>query len=160
MELQSRAFKINIQANQGNVMKTLTLLALILSSSAFAGEYVSRKLTFSPITILPNSTVLYNCNFLEDATESMLKDLGAINVRVRCLRSVQPLVKATFEVPAESTGAVETVSFKGKNSCGFYTAFFKNVAPLLPAAKLVKSSSRCSGGSRLDFWSYKFEVSK
>lgn len=148
-------------------MKLLAILTFIVTSSAFAQEYVSQKLTFSPRTHVMSSQLYYRCSFVEDQIERHLEKLGALNIRVRCTGGIvygtTPMpanARITFDAPlAVENGIVETVVIKGRNSCDFNSEFLNKIIPMFPAAKLVSKRTHCNG-SGLTPWNYKVELSK
>ncbi len=144
-------------------MRLLTVLALVFSATAFAGEYASKRISFSPSTYSGGTTHYYNCDSLEDQAESHLKDLGAINVRIQChggLESGTPFptpahLSGSFDVPVPTPedDGVSAVVLKGRESCSFNTEFLDYVLPLFTGAKVASRKASCWGG-RGDRWSY------
>lgn len=147
-------------------MKLIALLAVVMTSSAFAGEYVSRKLNFSPRTHTGGNQYYYNCDFVEDRTETLLEQLGASNVRSRCTGGLNSgmgmpaFARITFDAPvASENGVTETVVIKGWESCELNSEFLNKAIPLLPAVKLVSKRANCNGG-RTARWTYTVEITK
>ena len=148
-------------------MKFITMIALVLAaSSAFATEYVSRKLSFGPLTHSGWNQTYYNCDWAEDQVESHLEALGAQNVRVSCSGGIEwnwtsPIfVTARFDAPVPAANdASRSVVLAGRESCGFNTEFLDKAIPLFPGVQLNRRSSSCSGG-RLDSWKYELTVTE
>lgn len=148
-------------------MKFMTVIAALFAvSSAFASEYVSRKLSFSPRMYNGGTVTYYNCDSVENTVESHLESLGAQNVRVSCTGGIEmgwntpAHVSASFdvlvpEIDAPSRGA----SLSGRDSCSLNVEFLDAAIPLFPGVKVLSKRSSCSGG-RLDSWKYTLSVTE
>lgn len=152
-------------------MKFMTMIALLFAmSSAFASEYVSRKLSWSPMTHSGWTTTYYNCSWAEDAVEDHLTSLGAENVRVSCSGGIEMgwntpvFITAKFDVVVPgangSTREVRLANRAGNNdSCSFNVEFLDRAIPLFPGVKVLSKRSSCMGG-RTDNWSYVLTVTE
>lgn len=148
-------------------MKFMTVIAaLFVVSSAFASEYVSRKMSWGPRTYNGGTVSYYNCQSVESTVESHLESLGAQNISVRCSGGIEmgwtmpAHVTAKFDapVPAENE-VVHEVTLKGSDSCHLNTEFLDAAIPMFPGVKVLSKRASCSGG-RLDRWSYSLTVTK
>lgn len=148
-------------------MKMMTIVAALFAvSSAFASEYVSRKLSFSPRTHHGGTITYYNCDAVEAMAESHLQALGASNVRVSCSGGIEMgwmtpvFVRASFDavVPGENYGTVQ-ITLKGNESCHLNTEFLDAAIKLFPGVKVDSKRASCSG-SRLDRWSYVLTIAQ
>ncbi len=142
------------------------IAALFIVSSAFASEYVSRKMSFSPRTNNGETTTYYNCDSVESIVESHLEDLGAQNVRVSCSGGIQmgwtspAFVRANFEVALPGVnGTSRQVVLTGRDSCSLNVEFLDAALKLFPGVKVVSKRSSCMGG-RLDSWKYTLSVTE
>ena len=71
-------------------MKTMTFIAALFAvSSAFASEYVTKKLSWGPRTHHGGTVTYYNCDSVENTVESHLEALGAQNVSVNCSGGIE-----------------------------------------------------------------------
>lgn len=146
-------------------MKFITMIALVLAATtAFATEYATKKMSWSPMTHSGWNTTYYNCDWAEGQVESHLKALGGQNVRVTCSGGIETgwtspiFVNAKFDVP--TNGSVSRgVTLSGRESCDFNTEFLDAAIPMFPGVALRSRRSSCSGG-RLDSWSYTLTVSE
>jgi hypothetical protein len=92
------------------------LLIALLSISAFA-ELQSVETSFVVSRFAGvNEVVFYNCDSVERFTETMLEDMGAMNIEVRCRGGID-----IFN-PNFSTDAFVTTSFLVKSGEGDLTA--------------------------------------
>lgn len=148
-------------------MKFMTVIAALFAvSSAFASEYVSRKLSFSPRMYNGGTVTYYNCDSVEDTVEARLESLGAQNVRVSCSGGIEmgqnmpAHVRATFDVavPAANDASRE-VSLSGRDSCSLNVELLDAAIPLFPGVKVLSKRSSCMGG-RLDSWKYNLSVTE
>lgn len=148
-------------------MRILTVLALTLSFSAFAGEFASKRISFSPRTHTgPGSQTYYNCDSVEMMAESHLESLGATNVSVRCSGGIGrgnpfPMpahLSGTFDAPVTTSGgASKEVKLKGNDGCNLNSEFLDYVIPMFSGVKVISRSASCGGG-RFDRWSYVLDV--
>ncbi len=148
-------------------MKFMTVIAVLFAvSSAFASEYVSRKMNWSPRTHNGGTVTYYNCQSVESTVESHLEAMGAQNVSVRCTGglemgwSMPAHVTATFDVavPGEN-GTTRELTLRGSESCHLNTEFFDAAIPMFPGVKVLSKRASCSGG-RLDRWSYSLSITE
>lgn len=148
-------------------MKFMTVIAALFAvSSAFATEYVSRKLSFSPRTYTGGTVTYYNCDSVESTVESHLATLGAQNIRVSCTGGLEmgwstpAHVRATFDVavPAANDASREA-SLSGRESCSLNTEFLDAAIPLFPGVKVLSKRSSCMGG-RTDSWKYTLSITE
>lgn len=148
-------------------MKMMTIVAALFAvSSAFATEYVSRKLSFSPRTHNGGTISYYNCDSVEDTVASHLEDLGAQNVRVSCSGGIEMgwmtpvFVRASFDAAVSaSNGVTRTVVLQGSESCHLNTEFLDAAIKLFPTATLESKRASCNGG-RLDRWKYVISITE
>ena len=148
-------------------MKFMTVIAaLFIVSSAFASEYVSRKLNWSPRTHNGGTVSYYNCDSVEATVESHLADLGAQNVRVSCSGGIEmgwttpAHVRATFEVAVPgANGTSRQVVIAGRESCSLNVEFLDAALPLFPGVKVASKRSSCMGG-RTDSFKYVLSVTE
>ena len=148
-------------------MKFMTVIAaLFIVSSAFASEYVARKLNWSPRSHNGGTISYYNCDFVEATVESHLADLGAQNVRVSCSGGIEmgwttpAHVRASFEVAVPSAnGTSREVVLSGRESCSLNVEFLDKALPLFPGVKVVSKRSSCMGG-RTDSFKYVLSVTE
>jgi hypothetical protein len=148
-------------------MRHLIVFALILSSTAFAGEFAKKKISFSPRTYSGNGTqTYYNCDSVEQMAESHLAALGATNIRVYCSGGfghgnpwpTPAYVSGTFDAPVPTSGgAPVAVELKGWDSCDLNSEFLDYVIPMFSGVKVVRRSANCMGG-HMDRWSYLLDV--
>ena len=145
-------------------MKFITLIALFVSTAAFATEYVSKKLSWSPMTHSGWTETYYNCDWAEGQVESHLQSLGAQNISVSCSGGIQwnwtsPIfVNAKFDVPTNGSVSRD-VTLSGNDACNFNTDFLDRVIPMFPGVAVRSRRSSCMGG-RFDSWSYALTVSE
>lgn len=144
-------------------MRFLTVLALVFSVSASAGEWATRKLSFSPSTYSAGNTTWYNCDSVERTLEKHLKDLGASNVRLTCSGGIgygrfpsPAVVSGKFDVPV-SAESVETITLQGRESCKLNTEFLDYVLPMFPSVTVLSRKASCWGG-RADSWKYTLQI--
>ncbi len=152
-------------------MKFMTVIAVLFAvSSAFASEYVTKKLSWSPMSHSGWTTTYYNCSWAEDAVESHLKDLGAQNVNVSCSGGIEMgwntpvFITAKYDVavPAANDVAREVrLSSRAGNgdSCSFNVEFLDRAIPSFPGVKILSKRSSCMGG-RTDSWSYNLSITE
>ncbi len=151
-------------------MKFMTVIALLFAvSSAFASEYVSRKLSWSPMTNSGWTTSYYNCSWAEDQVEEHLTTLGAMNVNVSCSGGIEMgwntpvFISAKFDVVVPSAnGASRELKLSnrhGSDSCSFNVEFLDRAIALFPGVKVLSKRSSCMGG-RTDNWSYVLTVTE
>ncbi len=148
-------------------MRTLIVLALTVSFSAFAGEYVKQKVSFSPNTYTGSGTqTYYNCDSVEDMAISHLESLGATNVRVICSGGIgwgnpfptPAFLSGSFDAPVPTAGGpAQAVELKGSESCNLNTEFLDYVIPKFSGVKVVSRKASCHGG-RFDRWAYMLDV--
>lgn len=151
-------------------MRLVALLAFVLTSSAFAGEYVSRKFSYSHFTGGLNQT-FYNCSVVEDIVEAHLASLGAVNARVTCSGGIEnwggtwqyfPVsVRAKFDAPVASGGTVENrrlASVSGNENCELNVGILNQLLPLFPAVT-VRSGTRSCMDNR-SRWAYDITVAQ
>ena len=148
-------------------MKFIAMIVIALSASgAFASEYVSRKMSFSPMTNSGWNRTYYSCDWAENQAERHLKAMGAQNVRVTCTGGidynwVSPIfVRARFDapVPAENDVTREVV-LKGNDGCSFSKEFIGRAVKLFPGVKVKSHRGSCMGG-RMDSWRYVLSVTE
>ncbi len=148
-------------------MKFMTMIAaLFIVSSAFASEYVSRKLNWSPRTHNGGTVTYYNCDSVESTVEAHLATLGAQNVRVSCSGGIEmgwtmpAHVRATFDVAVPGVnGTTREATLAGRESCSLNVEFLDAALPLFPGVKVLSKRSSCSGG-RLDSWKYALSITE
>ena len=148
-------------------MKFITVIAALFAvSSAFATEYVSRKMNFTPNMYTGRTVSYYNCSSLEDTIESHLKALGAQNIRVSCSGGIEmgwntpAHVRANFEVAVPAANdASRQLSLSGRDSCSMNVQFLDAAIPLFPGVKVLSKHSSCMGG-RFDSWKYSLSVTE
>lgn len=148
-------------------MKFMTVIAALFAvSSAFATEYVSRKLSFGPSMYNGGTVTYYNCSSVEDTVESHLKALGAQNIRVSCSGGIEmgwntpAHVRASFEVAVPAANdASRQVGLSGRESCSLNTQFLDAAIPLFPGVKVLSKRSSCMGG-RFDSWNYSLSITE
>lgn len=148
-------------------MRTLIVLALTLSFSAFAGEYAKKKISFSPsMHTGPGTQTYYNCDSVESTVEGHLEAMGAANISVRCSGGIghgnpfptPAYVSGSFDAPVSTAGGQTIpVTLKGSDSCSLNTEFLDYVLPMFSGVKVVSRRANCSGG-RFDRWSYLLDV--
>lgn len=144
-------------------MKFMTIIALVFAAtSAMATEYMSKKLSWSPLMRSGWNQTFYNCDWAENQVESHLESLGAVNVSVSCSGGIEwnwtsPIfVRAKFDVPVN--GAVtESRTLAGREACSFNTELLDKVIPMFPGVTLNSRRSSCMGG-RTDMWKYELTV--
>lgn len=146
-------------------MKFVTIIALAFAATtAFATEYASKKLSWSPMTHSGWNQTYYNCSFAQDQVEAHLETLGAQNIRVTCSGGIEwnwtspVFITAKFDVPVNGT-VTRGAKLAGRESCAFNTEFLDRVIPMFPGVAVRARRSSCSGG-RLDSWSYDVTVSE
>ncbi len=149
-------------------MRLVAILAFVLTSSAFAGEYVSRKFSYSHFTSGWNQTY-YNCSAVEDMVEAHLAALGATNARVNCSGGIQDMggqwqyfpvnVTARFDAAVPSGGSVESRTLKsvgGNENCELNVGVLNKLLPLFPAVTVTRGTKSCSDNRSR--WSYDITV--
>jgi hypothetical protein len=147
-------------------MKFITVIALFAVSSAFASEYVSRKMNWSPRMYNGGTTTYYNCQSVESTVESHLKAMGAQSVRVSCSGGIEmgwntpAMVSASFDVVVPGANdAAKQIVLKGNDSCSLNTEFLDLAIPMFPGVKIVSKRSSCMG-SNFDRWTYTLSVTE
>lgn len=148
-------------------MRLLTVLALAFSVTAFAGEFESKRISFSPSTHTGGGTVsYYNCDSVEDMAESHLEDLGAMNVNVRCTGGISngwnspAHLSGTFDAPVVvASDKVEILVLRGNDSCSLNSEFLDMVLPMFSGVTIMSRRASCWGG-RMDSWKYTLSVAK
>lgn len=146
-------------------MRVLTVLALAFSLSAVAGEYATKKFSFSPATYTGAGTrTWYNCDSVRDSAESALEKLGASSVRLSCSGGIgwgQPfptpvVISGTFDAPVGTGTGTSMVELRGFSGCEFNSQFLDYIVPMFDGARIVKRSGMCS--THRDSWRYTVEV--
>lgn len=148
-------------------MKTMTFIAALFAvSSAFASEYVTKKLSWGPRTHHGGSVTYYNCDSVENTVESHLEDLGAQNISVNCSGGIEmgwstpAHVTAKFDVAVPAAnGTTREITLKGHESCNLNTEFLDTVIPMFPGVKVLAKRASCFGG-RTDRWSYTLSITE
>jgi hypothetical protein len=145
-------------------MRSLIISALLISTSAFAGEWVTKKISFSPRTYTGGSAHFYSCDAVENMAEGHLKALRAENIRLRCSGGINRgwsspvFLTGTFEFETPSTNDMALViSRKGNESCDLNSEFLDYIVRDLPGVTVLKRRASCFGG-RLDRWSYDIQI--
>lgn len=154
-------------------MRALILLAFLVSSHVFAGEYVPKKLQFNFLGDDMGNRIYYRCEVVKTLVANHLESLGAISTNVKCYGGLEdyarmpqwsPItVTAHFEVPLPAENSVhEVVVLKTKGvafeDCFLNTSFLKTAIPLFPGVKVLKKSTSCL--SNYSRWSYTVEIAK
>jgi hypothetical protein len=148
-------------------MRLMTVALLFVSLSASAGEYVSRSFSMS-LGGMGWNTTFYNCNALEDLVEGHLEDLGAANVRVRCVGGLEQWgnpspahVTARFDAPVPMGTTTETLTLKSRpgDSCEAHVATLDRALPLFPGVKILSRTAQCNSG-RTGRWAYSITVTE
>lgn len=148
-------------------MKFMTVIAVLFAvSSAFASEYVTKKMSWSPRTYNGGTVTYYNCQSVESTVESHLEALGALNVSVSCSGGIEmgwtmpAHVSAKFDVSVTSGfGAVREITLKGSESCHLNTEFLDAAIPMFPGIRVLSKRASCNGG-RTDRWSYSLSITE
>ncbi len=151
-------------------MKFMTMIALLFAvSSAFASEYVTRKLSWSPMTNSGWTTTYYSCSWAEGQVETHLENLGAQNISVICSGGIEMgwtspvFINAKFDVLVPSTNDRTRTARLSSNtfdtSCSFDVEFLDRAIKLFPAVKVVAKRASCMG-SRTDNWHYVLTISE
>lgn len=145
-------------------MRSLIISALLISTSAFAGEWVTKKVSFSPRTYTGGTTHYYSCSAVENTVESHLEALGATNVKVRCSGGIDrgwstpAFVSGSYDVKVpETNDMARVVTLKGYESCDLNSEFLDYVVREIPGATVLKRRASCFGG-RMDRWSYDIQI--
>ncbi len=147
-------------------MRSLLIVALLVSASAFAGEVVSKKVSFSIMSSTGGEVNYYNCNYVEEVVEAHLKTLGAQNARANCNGGLEmgqgmpASVTVKFDAPVSTGGAVEAKTIKGRtnDNCHLNTQILNKLIPQLPAVTLVSKTPYCfNSNSR---WSYNVTIAQ
>lgn len=144
-------------------MRFLTVIALAFSVTAFAGEFATKRISFSPSTYSGSgTTTYYNCDSVEDMAESHLEDLGAINVSVRCSGGLEmggtpAHLSGSFDVPVTAEEVAVVRVLKGFNSCRLNSEFLDTVLPMFPLVTINSRRANCFGG-RMDSWKYSLSI--
>jgi hypothetical protein len=151
-------------------MRSIALLALVVSASSFAGEYVSKKVSFSVGGMGGFNTTYYNCDSVEDRVESHLETLGASNISVRCSggldtwSSMPPMpayVTASFDAQLPSNGGgVEEMTLKARfdQDCELNTKALQAILPEMPGVTIVSKRDSCfDNRSR---WFYEITIAR
>ncbi len=145
-------------------MRSLIISALLISTSAFAGEWVTKKVSFSPRTYTGGSAHYYNCRSVESTVESHLEALGATNVSIRCSGGIErgwstpAHVSGSYDVKMpETNDMARVVTLKGFDSCNLNSEFLDYVVKEIPGATVLKRRASCFGG-RTDRWSYDIQI--
>lgn len=151
-------------------MRSMIIGLILVSSSAFAGEYVSQKFSVSVGGMGGWNTTYYNCDSLEDRVESNLEKLGAVNVRVRCsggldtwghMPPMPAYVTASFDAPVAGTTTTRALTIKSRmgDSCEADVATFDAALPLFPAITVLSRKASCSFGNN-GRWSYDLSIAE
>jgi hypothetical protein len=149
-------------------MRFVTAIALLVSvSSAFAGEYVSRRMSFYQMPGTPGNVTFYNCDSARSMAEKHLKDLGAVNTQVRCTGGLDrwdwrwnmPVsITASFDAPVPvGNDGVMMVKLAGRDACDLNSQFLDQAIKLFPGATLVSRRVSCWNG-RSDRWEYTVQL--
>lgn len=148
-------------------MRFLTVLTLVFSVSASAGEWATKKISFSPSTYTGGGTQhWYNCDSVEDTVEKHLEDLGATNISVRCSGGLDngrfpspAFVSGTFDapVPTPEEDGVSAIVLEGRQSCSLNTEFLDYVLPMFSGATVISRRASC-WGSWSDRWKYTIQL--
>lgn len=132
---------------------------LLLASSAFAVDAIPRtsKVGFfvSESTGAGNTTY-YSCDGLEDLTKSMLKKLGASDIRVRCSGGLDsgtywgtPSIDVSFVSPMRGSGAearaasYQTVQLRDSDNCHAAQTIFAAIRSRLDLTSVSGTESFC-----------------
>ena len=146
-------------------MRSLALVALLVSASSFASEYVSKKVSYTVFGRSGWSTTYYSCYSAQDLVEGHIETLGGINARVRCSGGIEnwgatPIrISATFDAPLPNGGAVEEKTLKARSfdeNCELHTTTLKNLLPAFPGVKVVSKRDSCMDNRTR--WYYNIEV--
>ena len=129
--------------------KTALLLALLVSSSAFAANF-----SFTYFGNQGGNQTYYACSYAEDQTESYLELLGATNIDVSCSGgissnwSMQPVsLRASYDLPEVTGTSVESVEIKGDYSnpaCGLNVRIIKEILKTLTNVEVLKKDDSCA----------------
>jgi hypothetical protein len=152
-------------------MRMLMSALILVSASAFAGEYVSRSINLSLGGVGGWNTTYYNCDSLEGTVEDHLTNLGAANVKVNCtggldtwgnMPPMPAYVRATFDaaVPTGVRTTTRTIKSQSGDNCEADVAILDAALPTFPAIKVLSRRATCSPGSHLGKWSYDLSVTE
>ncbi len=143
--------------------KLFTVLALVLSVSAFAAD---NKVSFGYSGHEGWGTSYYSCDYVEAQTEKVLELFGATDVSVQCSGGIQmgtmwPVsVTARFNSPVLSgRDMAEVVKLKGDNwnpACGLNVTIVKSLLPSFKNVSVVKKSDSCAFSN--SNYSYEFAI--
>lgn len=145
--------------------KLITVLSLVLSVSAVAGEVVS----FGYSGYEGWGRSYYSCDYVEAQTEKVLEMFGATEIDVNCSGGISygqiwmPVsVRAEFTAPVVSETSTTTVTkYKGDTwnpSCGINVAIVKNLLPKFANVQVLKKSDSCAFQS--SNFEYTFSITK
>lgn len=144
--------------------KLITLVALVLSVSAYARETVS----FGYSGMESWGQTYYSCDYVEAQTEKVLEMFGATEIHVRCSGGIEmgqmwPVsVSASFETPVLVGNEIaQAVKYKGDTwnpSCGLNVKIVKSLLPKFSNVTVVKKSDSCA--FRRSNYSYEFSIVK
>ncbi len=149
-------------------MRLLAIVALFVTASAFAGEVVSKKVSFSVGGRDLGSETYFACDSVKDTVKRHLTTLGAENIRVRCSGGIENwgtgtqiwpnFVTASFDAPVSTGAAVESITLKGRfdQNCILNVAILKNIIPALSTVTVVSKRDNCWDNSTR--WSYDVTV--
>lgn len=149
-------------------MRFIALLALVLTTSAFAQEYVTKKVSFTIPTLNLGTQTFYNCDSVESLVAGHVKTLGGENVKVNCTGgldtwnpgwSTAAFVSAKFDVlvPAgENTGGQERFIVRSNSTrssdCSLNVFVMDKLVKHFPAIEVLERKVSCRGAR--GSWSY------
>lgn len=153
-------------------MRFIALLALALTTSAFAQDYVTKKVSFTIPTLSLGTQTFYNCDSVESLTAAHIKTLGGENVKVTCTGgldtwnpqwSTAAFVSAKFDVlvPAgDNTGGQERFMIRSTGTrsgdCGLNVFVLDKLVKHFPAVEVLSRKVSCRGAR--GSWAYDIQA--
>jgi hypothetical protein len=153
-------------------MRFIALLALILTSSAFAQEYVTKKVSFTIPTLNLGTQTFYNCDSVESLTAAHIKTLGGENVKVTCTGGIDTwnpnwstaaFVSAKFDAlmpTGDNTGGQERFMVRSSgvrsSDCQLNVFVMDKLVKAFPAVQVLERKVSCRGARGT--WSYDIQI--
>ncbi|MEC9284165.1 MAG: hypothetical protein VX642_15725 [Bdellovibrionota bacterium] len=143
-------------------MRILTFIIALVSLNVYAAEYERKEANFTIRDRVGFDIVYYNCDSAEYTVESILEEMGAKDIRVRCTGGLDPIgsihlparINAEFEaINAELDGKIsvkiDEVKFRNHKNCHLYNSVVKAVQDQFEIAHMEMRRCHRIDGSTL-----------
>lgn len=144
-------------------MRILTFIIALVSLNVYAAEYERKDANFTIRDRVGFDIVYYNCDSVEQTVESILGEMGAKDIRVRCTGGLDRMgfnhlparVNAEFEaINAELDGKIsvniDEVKFRNHRNCHLYNSIVNAVQDQFEIAHIeMRRCHRIGGATRI-----------